>query len=468
MNKIKYVKNARMSQVIIKSQRGQVLDERGLYAFTDNRIQGLLKAGIEKKNTSFKLVYTTTGFITLKDYLKNTMNREDFFKLLQNILNILQSVQNANFFTEDFLYDINYVFVNPSTKSPFFIYVPISNFESGTLRDFLLSLVQHISFLPGEDSGFIREYVSILNKNPAFSHVDLKNYINSIVPGRFPENAAISNARCPRCGSLLADNIKFCAACGNNVSDLTGQSGRQQNSNVVIQEIKPRHGYSQPIDLMGIPARPPQLKQSEPPKSSCAPSSQRNAPQYPQQSNYAPNDRPNVPQYTPQSNYAPNDRPNVPQYTPQSNYAPNGQPNTPQYPPQNNFFPNEQFNAPIAGGIPDDMYFGGTVVLNEGSSQPAAAYLIRLSTGEKTAIDKPQFTVGRMLGHVDYCVMNNSAVGRQHIKITNNNGRYFICDLNSTNGTYIDEHEIPKNVDTEVFPGAKVTLANEDFKFVIE
>ncbi|MBQ3692232.1 MAG: FHA domain-containing protein, partial [Clostridia bacterium] len=79
-----------------------------------------------------------------------------------------------------------------------------------------------------------------------------------------------------------------------------------------------------------------------------------------------------------------------------------------------------------------------------------------------------QFTVGRMLGHVDYCVMNNSAVGRQHIKITNNNGRYFICDLNSTNGTYIDEHEIPKNVDTEVFPGAKVTLANEDFKFVIE
>ena len=451
MNKIKYVKNARMSQVIIKSQRGQVLDERGLYAFTDNRIQGLLKAGIEKKNTSFKLVYTTTGFITLKDYLKNTMNREDFFKLLQNILNILQSVQNANFFTEDFLYDINYVFVNPSTKSPFFIYVPISNFESGTLRDFLLSLVQHISFLPGEDSGFIREYVSILNKNPAFSHVDLKNYINSIVPGRFPENAAISNARCPRCGSLLADNIKFCAACGNNVSDLTGQSGRQQNSNVVIQEIKPRHGYSQPIDLMGIPARPPQLKQSEPPKSSCAPSSQRNAPQYPQQ-----------------SNYAPNDRPNVPQYTPQSNYAPNGQPNTPQYPPQNNFFPNEQFNAPIAGGIPDDMYFGGTVVLNEGSSQPAAAYLIRLSTGEKTAIDKPQFTVGRMLGHVDYCVMNNSAVGRQHIKITNNNGRYFICDLNSTNGTYIDEHEIPKNVDTEVFPGAKVTLANEDFKFVIE
>ena len=451
MNKIKYVKNARMSQVIIKSQRGQVLDERGLYAFTDNRIQGLLKAGIEKKNTSFKLVYTTTGFITLKDYLKNTMNREDFFKLLQNILNILQSVQNANFFTEDFLYDINYVFVNPSTKSPFFIYVPISNFESGTLRDFLLSLVQHISFLPGEDSGFIREYVSILNKNPAFSHVDLKNYINSIVPGRFPENAAISNARCPRCGSLLADNIKFCAACGNNVSDLTGQSGRQQNSNVVIQEIKPRHGYSQPIDLMGIPARPPQLKQSEPPKSSSAPSSQRNAPQYPQQ-----------------SNYTPNDRPNVPQYSPQSNYAPNSQPNTPQYPPQNNFFPNEQFNAPIAGGIPDDMYFGGTVVLNEGSSQPAAAYLIRLSTGEKTAIDKPQFTVGRMLGHVDYCVMNNSAVGRQHIKITNNNGRYFICDLNSTNGTYIDEHEIPKNVDTEVFPGAKVTLANEDFKFVIE
>lgn len=479
MNKIKFVKNPRISQIIIKSQKGQSLDERGIYVITNNQLKGLIKVSIEQKNTLFKLVYTTTGFVPLKDHLKNMMNKDAFAKLLQNILNILQSVQDANFYQECILFDINYVLVNPSTQNIYFIYVPIQNFEGwGTLRDFLLSIVQNASFAPGEDPTYIREYVSILNKKADFSIFDLRDYINSIAPHKIPGGASPnSKARCPRCNSPLADNIKFCASCGANVIGLTGDFKPQSQAfsapvNAEPPRSNPRRGDSQPIDLLGIPTRPPKLKKPEPPKSDFP----QNAQSFPPRSNA----QPNKPQYPPQNNFAVNGQQYQQQNNaPQNNFAANGQ----QYPQQNNV-PQNNFNVPNNNSnvvnitksfreehmnIPEeDPYFGGTVVLTDHSAAPTAAYLIRTSTGEKTAIDKPQFTVGRMLGHVDYCVTNNSAVGRQHIKITNNNGRYFICDLNSTNGTYIDEHQIPKNVDTEVFSGSKVTLANEDFKFIIE
>ena len=466
-----------------------MLDERGIYAIGNNQLKGLIKVNVEQKGSNFKLIYITTGFVTLKEHLRNTMNKDMFAKLLQNILNILQSIQDANFYKECILFDINYVVVNPSTQNIYFIYVPIQGSEGfGTLRDFLLSVVQNGSFAPGEDPTYIREYVSILNKKSDFSLFDLRDYINTISPSKSVKAAAKNGkVRCPRCNSPISDNIKFCASCGANVTGLTGEfRGSQQFNPPAGAEpprSNPRRGDSQPIDLMGIPTIPPQLKKPEPPKSSAAPVQ----PQFPPQQSNPPRNtgsfQQNRPQFPPQNNFAPAG--NAPQYPPQSNFAPAG--NVPQAPQQNdvpksglqyNFseppkssevvnivksFREEQMNI-----VDDDPYFGGTVVLTDHSPSSSAAYLIRNSTGEKTAIDKPQFTVGRMLGHVDYCVTNNSAIGRQHMRITNNNGRYFICDLNSTNGTYIDEREIPKNVDTEVFSGAKVTLANEDFKFVIE
>lgn len=66
MNKIKFVRNSRQSQIIIKSQKGQYLDERGIYAIGSNQLSGLVKLNVEQKGNNFKLIYNTTGFIPLK------------------------------------------------------------------------------------------------------------------------------------------------------------------------------------------------------------------------------------------------------------------------------------------------------------------------------------------------------------------------------------------------------------------
>lgn len=109
---------------------------------------------------------------------------------------------------------------------------------------------------------------------------------------------------------------------------------------------------------------------------------------------------------------------------------------------------------------------GGTTVLgSEQLDTPNYPYLIREKTGEKISVDKPSFRIGKEKKYSDYFVSDNNAVSRSHADIITRQKRYFIIDLNSTNKTYVDGRAIPIEKEVEIFSGAKLRLANEDFVF---
>lgn len=62
---------------------------------------------------------------------------------------------------------------------------------------------------------------------------------------------------------------------------------------------------------------------------------------------------------------------------------------------------------------------------------------------------------------------NNDKVSRSHADIIQKDNRYFIRDLNSKNGTYINRQRIPTQQEIEIFDGNHITLANEEFEFNI-
>lgn len=76
MNKTKIVNKLGLSQLIIKSLKGQQLNENEVYAINSNKVDGLLRLDVVQKGTSFKLIYNITGFTTLKDYLTTPLNSE--------------------------------------------------------------------------------------------------------------------------------------------------------------------------------------------------------------------------------------------------------------------------------------------------------------------------------------------------------------------------------------------------------
>ena len=106
-------------------------------------------------------------------------------------------------------------------------------------------------------------------------------------------------------------------------------------------------------------------------------------------------------------------------------------------------------------------------VNNTGSEESPYPYLIRERTNQIISVDKPSFFIGKDKNSVDFCVTDNAAVSRRHLVIYTRADRYYIADQDSTNKTYIDGREISPNQEIEIFPGARIKLANEEFVFYI-
>lgn len=109
----------------------------------------------------------------------------------------------------------------------------------------------------------------------------------------------------------------------------------------------------------------------------------------------------------------------------------------------------------------------GLLVEDEVEEVPHFPTLERILTGEKISVNKAVFRLGKEKSYVDYFVSNNDKVSRSHADIINRGKSYFIKDLNSKNHTYINGQRIPIQVETELFDGDKVRLANEEFMFYI-
>ena len=93
------------------------------------------------------------------------------------------------------------------------------------------------------------------------------------------------------------------------------------------------------------------------------------------------------------------------------------------------------------------------------------ASLTRQVTGEKLELGKPSFVLGKNPEKSDYAVADNTNISRVHAVITTRNGRYYVMDQNSTNGTFINGRIIKAGQETEILPGDCLMLANEEFIF---
>lgn len=107
----------------------------------------------------------------------------------------------------------------------------------------------------------------------------------------------------------------------------------------------------------------------------------------------------------------------------------------------------------------------GDVPLSDAGAQAHYPTLYRVRTGESVSVNKPVFRVGKERSCVDYCVSGNSAVSRNHADIVTRNGHCFVVDLNSKNGTYLNEQPLPAQRETELFDECRLKLADEEFVF---
>lgn len=84
------------------------------------------------------------------------------------------------------------------------------------------------------------------------------------------------------------------------------------------------------------------------------------------------------------------------------------------------------------------------------------------------AVTKNNFTIGKKAELVDGVVGFNKMISRSHCKITKNGSQFFITDLQSANGTYVNHTRLQPNQPHPIKGGDLVRLANSDFQVIVE
>ena len=83
---------------------------------------------------------------------------------------------------------------------------------------------------------------------------------------------------------------------------------------------------------------------------------------------------------------------------------------------------------------------------------------------DKIIIDRDRLLIGRLKNYVDY-IINNNMVGKVHAEIIKEGNLFFIKDLNSKNGTYVNGNRISCNEEHEIKENDRIRIANYEYIF---
>jgi hypothetical protein len=89
------------------------------------------------------------------------------------------------------------------------------------------------------------------------------------------------------------------------------------------------------------------------------------------------------------------------------------------------------------------------------------------STGdnmERIVINKGKFIIGRLGSMVDH-IIQDGTIGKLHAEIKYSDGSYYLVDLNSKNGTYINGERITSNKEYEMKSNCRIGFSGYEYNF---
>jgi hypothetical protein len=116
--------------------------------------------------------------------------------------------------------------------------------------------------------------------------------------------------------------------------------------------------------------------------------------------------------------------------------------------------------------MPIGGYSEGTTVLNQNFISTSSASLLRSKNRENIQLTGTRFRIGKERSQVEYFIGDNTNISRNHVDIINENREYYIIDIGSTNGTFLNGARITPHTKMRLTDGDRIRLANEEFEFM--
>lgn len=410
MGKLKVRNKNQMLTISVKTERKEQIDGNLVQWFTQSNVHGFIPFEVSGKNDKYTVTYLATGFLTLKEYLKQPVSRQDFMILLDSLVGTMMILPDYNLSYGNVFVDMQTILVNPISKRASILYYPVAGYQNHKYFNlFLMELLKHVTPADPADVEYIMDLKMRLGQNAPVTWKVITDYIHKWMPKqsaseawkqngltaaqqRNKNSARLQNTgvhsehlkneatqkkdtknKCPQCGFENSLTAKFCVKCGNLL---------QVNDQIVQQE-------SQPVSEQILPKENPSV-------------------------------------------------------------------NDDLYDIQETTVLSEEL---------DEEESETTVLAPE--PQRITAWLIRTSTGEKVLLDKDRFQVGKSRV-CDYTVMGNNAVSRTHADFIYEKEAFYIIDLDSTNRTYVNGLAIEPQTKVKLESQDQIRLGNEDFTFTCE
>lgn len=124
---------------------------------------------------------------------------------------------------------------------------------------------------------------------------------------------------------------------------------------------------------------------------------------------------------------------------------------------------------PFEEDMQPDKYSGGyEKIVQDNSNIPTKAYLVDSEdSSTRIPINYNPFRIGRNPDLVDF-VINSPYVGRLHAVIIFNDGKTYVVDKSSTNGTFLNGQHLVAERESVVNNGDMIRFAKHSYQFIIE
>lgn len=178
MPKYKIKKKECQLTVNVKLSSGEKINEIELDAFSRKYIRGFLKGRVIRKFGKKSIEYTGPIGISLHEYLKKPLEKKDFLFMIEQIVDMNQKVEANSLKADCVIWDINYVFINESTRELQFIYLPLEQKpERADIQAMVDSILYSVNPSQERNRNYISEFACFLNGMDRFDVNKIEHFI---------------------------------------------------------------------------------------------------------------------------------------------------------------------------------------------------------------------------------------------------------------------------------------------------
>ncbi|MGN0639339.1 MAG: FHA domain-containing protein [Oscillospiraceae bacterium] len=482
--RFKFTQDSQYGTLVYTLQTGEQLLRFDHCMMINNNVTGILGYAVENSTSGVSLTYNILRGTRLSLLKNRVMSGQYLITVLLGIANVLLTSEQYMLKENKFVFNEDCIFVDTGTGAVNLVYIPTTGYTGATFAQFVRYFITNGSINYGEDAGCIMSLLNFINTNPNASADEIKSFLereqmkntksgNPVQAApQTMQAAAVPQARAAQpvqqyqpapkpapqpVPAVLPSSEKVSAE--KNASEKNGLLSKMFGGHKSKSE--PTSGGA--IAGMNIPGMPQSAPDGamagmnvpgmSPPASGGAMAGM-NIPGMPQpvQQKSAPEKKQTEKKKLFRKEAVPVSSPvNVPSSASAAN------------------IPRTEIPE-IA--IEADNQSQETVLLNQGSYARGItqrAYLIG-KNGERVAITASGFTVGKenTSGISNDYTIKNASVSRNHAMFEIKNGRYYVVDMTSLNGTFVNGNRINSNINVEVKNGDTIVFANAEYKFVIE